>query len=303
MNITWDDARIFLAVAEAGTFSGAARALGLGQPTVSRRVAEFEEVLGLALFHRGRRGATLTADGARLLPAARQMARWASAFERSAAEGQGELAGRVRVTAPPGIAFEFLVPFCQRLRQTHPALRVEVLSTVEYLDLTLGEAELAIRSKPASEPGVETLYGLDVPVGVFVAPDYRDRLPPGPLAVGDLDWICWAGARERLMPRPQLEALIPGFEPSFASDDYLVQMRACQMGLGAMFRGRIRHPLMPDLGLVEIPVTLPPVQDDLYLIGGRGVGNVPRVRVVIDALIDALGDTVRLRPPAVVTPR
>lgn len=303
MNISWDDARIFLSVAETGSFSGAARALSLGQPTVSRRVAEFERSLGLALFHRGRQGATLTVDGARLLPAARQMLRWASAFERAAAEGQAQLGGRVKLTAPPGICFEFLTPLCQRLRQVHPTLRVELLSTVEYLDLTRGEADLAIRGRPASEPGIEGLYGMDVPVGVFVSPGYRERLPPGRLAVGDLDWICWAGARERLTPRPELEALIPGFEPAFASDDYLVQVRACQLGLGAMFRGRIRHPLMPDSGLVEVPVELPPIRDHLYLVGARGVANVPRVRLVIDALIDALDDTVRLQPPTAIEPR
>lgn len=299
MDTSWDDARIFLAVAEAGSLSGAARALRMGQPTISRRIGEFEEALGVVLFNRGRKGATLTAEGGRLLTSARQMARWAVEFERAAAEGEDEARGPVRLTAPPGIAFEFLVPFCRVLRQRHPAVRLDVLSTVDYLDLTLGAAELAIRSKPASEPGVETLHSLEVPVGVFAAPDYRARLPAGPLKAADVDWICWAGAKSRLSPRPELEALIPGFAPAFASDDYLIQLRACQLGLGAMFRGRIRHPLMADMGLVELPVELPPIRDHIHLVGARGMRHVPRVRAVIDALIESLDDTVRLQPPAV----
>ncbi len=298
MDISWDDARIFLAVADSGSFSAAARALRMGQPTVSRRIAEFEARLGRVLFNRGRQGATLTAEGGRLLTSARQMARWSAEFERALAEGEDAARGPVRLTAPPGIAFEFLVPFCALLKTQLPGIRLDLLATVDYLDLTLGQADLAIRSRPASEPGVETLYSLEVPVGIFAAPSYRERLPAGPLKVGDLDWICWAGAKERLMPRPQLEALIPDFEPAFASDDYLIQVRACQMGLGAMFRGRIRHPLIADMGLVELPVDLPPVRDALHLIGARGMRHVPRVRAVIDALIDALDDTVRLRPPA-----
>lgn len=298
MDISWDDARIFLAVAETGSFSGAARRLRLGQPTVSRRVAEFEARLGMVLFNRGRRGATLTGEGSRLLVSARQMARWAVEFERAVAEGQGEARGRVRLTAPPGIAYEFLVPFCEALRERHPGIRLELLSTVDYLDLTRGEADLAIRGRPAAEPGIETLYRLEVPVGVFVSPDYRARLGLGPLAPHAVDWICWAGINERRSPRPELEALIPGFEPSFASDSYLIQVRACQLGLGAMFRGRIRHPLLPDMGLVEVPVQLPPITDAIHLIGARGMSHVPRVRAVIDALIEALEDTVRLRRPA-----
>ena len=296
MDISWDDARVFLAVAESGSFSGAARALRMGQPTVSRRIAEFEQALGVVLFNRGRRGAALTTDGERLLTSARQMARWAVEFERALAGGEDGAQGPVRLTAPPGIAFEFLVPFCAGLRARHPGIRLDLLATVDYLDLTLGQADLAIRGKPASEPGVETLYQLEVPVGVFASPAYRARLPEGPLEVGDLDWICWAGAKARLMPRPQLEALIPGFEPAFAADDYLIQVRACQAGLGAMFRGRIRHPLMADMGLVELPVALPPVTDHIYLVGARSMQHVPRVRAVIEALIDALDDTVRLRP-------
>lgn len=295
--LSWDDARIFLAVAESGSFSRAAAQLGLGQPTVSRRIAEFEARLGAVLFNRGRQGAALTTAGGRLLESARQMARWAVEFERAAAEGEAQARGPVRLTAPPGIAFEFLVPFCRTLRASHPGVRLDLLSTVDYLDLTRGEADLAIRARPASEPGVQTLYGFDVPVGVFASPEYRAGLPAGPLQPGDLDWICWAGAKARLSPRPELEALIPGFEPAFASDDYLIQVRACQMGLGAMFRGRIRHPLMADMGLVELPVALPPIRDRIHLIAARGMEHVPRVRAVIDALIEALDETVRLRPP------
>ncbi len=297
MDITWDDARLFLAVAESGSFSAAARRLRVGQATISRRIAEFEERLGVVLFHRGRGGAALTADGARLLEPARQMGRWAGELERAVAEGEDAARGRVRLTAPPGLAYEFIVPFCRALRATHPGIRVEVLSTVDYLDLTSGQADLAIRGRPADEPGVEALFDFAVPVGVFVAPDYRARLPAR-CAPAELDWICWAGAYTHLTPRPQLEALIPDFEPAFASDSYLVQVRACQLGLGAMFRGRIRHPLMPDMGLVEVPMALPPICDRIHLVGARGVQHVPRIRVVVDALIEAFEETVRLAPPA-----
>ena len=77
MDISWEDAQTFLVVAEQHSFSGAARFLGLGQPTISRRIANIERRVGCQLFLRDKRGAELTSDGARLLPAAQQMARWA----------------------------------------------------------------------------------------------------------------------------------------------------------------------------------------------------------------------------------
>ena len=88
MNISWEDAQTFLAVAEKRSFSAAARALEVRQPTISRRIANLEERLGTQLFRRGKQGAALTDNGARLLPAAEQMARWAGEFGRLAAGAQ-----------------------------------------------------------------------------------------------------------------------------------------------------------------------------------------------------------------------
>ena len=79
MDISWEDAQSFLAVAEQRSFSAAARHLQLGQPTISRRIADLEQRLGSRLFRRGKQGAVLTDSGARLLPAAEQMARWEEA--------------------------------------------------------------------------------------------------------------------------------------------------------------------------------------------------------------------------------
>ena len=295
MNTSWDDARIFLAVAESGSFSGAARLLGMGQPTISRRVAEFEYQLGQPLFHRGRRGATLTDEGARLLPSVQQMARHAAEFERAVAGQEQEVRGRVRLTAPPGISYDVLVPFCAALREEHPDVRVELLSTVEYLDLARGDAELAIRTRAPNEPGLVVLYSLTVPIGVFAAPEYRARLP-SPCSPADVGWICWSAPYLHVTPNPELEALIPGFTPAFASDNYLIQYRACLAGLGAMFLPRIRHPLVPASGLVEIPLDLPPIEGGFHMVCPRSMEYVPRVRAVVKAL-NALFEQVEIPAP------
>src|SRR5689334_4201790 len=110
MNIPWEDLQLFLAVAEARSMSAAARTLRLGQPTLSRRMALLEEAVGSALFVRRPDGVAPTPLAERLLPAARRMAEWASEAGRAVAGGERAPEGRVRIAAPPGIAFDFLAP-------------------------------------------------------------------------------------------------------------------------------------------------------------------------------------------------
>ena len=72
--------------------------------------------------------------------------------------------------------------------------------------------------------------------------------------------------------------MIPGFQPSFASDDFIVQVRAAREGLGAIFLGRVRHRYTRDWGLVEVPVALPPIRGGLFLVCAKSSLDVPRVR-------------------------
>src|SRR4029079_5856737 len=129
MDIAWDDVRIFLAVAEAGSVSGAARQLKLGQPTISRRLAEMEEALGARLFARGVRGATLTSAGERLLAPAKNMAEWAGEVARTAEAREATPQGLVRITASPYVCFDLLAPFAAWVGSKHPSIRLQVLPT------------------------------------------------------------------------------------------------------------------------------------------------------------------------------
>ena len=176
MDITWEDAQTFLAIAEGGSISAGATRLGLGQPTVSRRAASLEARLGAALFTRSKQGVELTEAGARLLPAAEQMARWATEFGRLASGAEERPEGLVRIAAPPALAVDLLAPFAARVQREHPALRLEILAGVDHVDLTRGEADLAVRTRPANEPELTTLATGESEVGVFASPDYATRL-------------------------------------------------------------------------------------------------------------------------------
>ena len=155
MDISWDDARLFLAIAETGSFSGAARRLRIGQPTVSRRLAALEYAVGAALFRRSVDGAALTAAGERWVVPAKKMAEWAGELHRAAEATDHSPRGIVRVTATPYLSADFLAPFAAFVARKHPGLRLEVQSQVQYLDLGRGEADLALRARPPVTPDLK----------------------------------------------------------------------------------------------------------------------------------------------------
>jgi DNA-binding transcriptional LysR family regulator len=282
MNIPWDDVQLFLAVAEAGSLSGAARRLSTTQPTVSRRIAELEERLGEPLFARAVDGVTPTSFAERLLDPARRMAESAAELSRAAEGAETEPQGIVRITAAPGIAFEVGAPFAAWLRTKLPKVRLQIVATVAYLDLARREADLALRLAAPAGRDLVTLAKLDLTVGAFASPAYARSLPKkyGP---ADVAWIGWAPPFEHMAPNPQLAQLIPGFQPVFTSDDYLVQLRAAEAGLGAMFLARVRHRFARNT-LVELDLDLGDIQSTLHLVAAKSALAIPRVRAVAELL-------------------
>jgi DNA-binding transcriptional LysR family regulator len=286
MDIAWDQVRLFLAVAEEGSVSGAARRLRLSQPTLSRQLAGLEQALGESLFRRSVTGARLTSAGERLLEPARRMAEWAGEVGRAAERADLGPQGLVRVTAPPIVAYDFLAPFAAWLGRHHPALRLEVLATMQYLDLARGEADLALRLRPPGQPDLALVHTLETAHAVHVAPALARKLPRRP-RLQDLPWIAWAHPYEDLPPNPQLAELMPGYRPVFTSDHILVQLAAAEAGAGAMVLPRLRHRFSRPSSLVPLTLDLGRfARGALHLVCARTALDIPRVRAVAQ-LIEA----------------
>ena len=127
----WNELQLFLAVTDGGSLTAAARKLRVTQPTASRRLLELEASVGEPLFVRGVDGTRLTSFGERMLEPARRMAEWAGETERVAERAQTTPRGVVRLTAAPGLAFDFVAPFGAYVREKLPDVRLEVISTVQ----------------------------------------------------------------------------------------------------------------------------------------------------------------------------
>jgi DNA-binding transcriptional LysR family regulator len=282
MDIPWDDVRLFLAVVEGGSLSGAARKLRIAQPTVSRRIAELEARLAEPLFSRGVEGTALTPFGEGLLEPARRMAESAAELERAAERVDARPHGTVRITAAPGVAYELVTPFAAWLRSELPAIRVELVSSLLYLDLVRREADLALRMQYTPQRDLVCLAEITTEVGAYASRGYAEKLKRG-YGPADIDWIGWAPPLDHLAPNPQLAKAIPGFRPVFASDDFIVQYRAAEVGLGAIALGRYRH-RFAKRELVELDIDLRPYSGQLYLLAARSALAIPRVRAVADLL-------------------
>src|SRR5690348_15260305 len=141
----WYDVRFFLAVARAGSLSGAARLLGVGHVTVGRRIALFEKRLGVTLLNRTPDGFTVTSAGDAILRQCMAMENAALDLERIAAGRDSLVAGSVRVTTTESLAYQVVAPAIAMLRLAHPGLQVDLVAGVRSLDIARRDADLAVR--------------------------------------------------------------------------------------------------------------------------------------------------------------
>ncbi len=198
----WNDLQYVLAVARTGTLSGAARSLGSDHATVSRRVRNIEEALGIELFHRSAAGYMLTARGKQFFPKA-VAAEWA--VEQAAGGTMAErstLAGSIRITAPEGFASHFLAARLGRFARCHPGLVLEVLPIPQILALSPREGDITLSLSPRARGAESELlaeYGLGLYRGA-AAPDAAR-------SVEDLPGQPFIGYVQPLIFTPELDYL------------------------------------------------------------------------------------------------
>jgi DNA-binding transcriptional LysR family regulator len=180
----WDDMRFFLAVARAGSLSGAARELSVAQPTVGRRIAAFEGRLGAKLFTSTPSGQTLSATGRKMLAHAAQMDLDAIAAERLAAGRDAGLRGQVRITASEWVIDRVLCPLLSTFVDRYPGLEIDLVAEARHLNLVRREADIAIRPSRFEHQDVVqrevatlafALYASDAYLAEHGSPDFTER--------------------------------------------------------------------------------------------------------------------------------
>lgn len=171
----WNDLKIFLAVAEAGSLSAAALTLRRSQPTLGRSIDALEARLGVVLFRRGTKGMRLTESGEALLEEARVMREAATRLSLRAA-GQAEtLSGTVRITAAQIVATYHLPQIIAPLLAEEPGLEIEIVADDSISDLSQREADIAIRMTRPNQQGLIVRKVTELAIGLYASHDYLER--------------------------------------------------------------------------------------------------------------------------------
>ena len=169
-DMNWDDLRYFLAAVRAKTLAGAARTLGVEHTTVGRRISSLERALGAPLVLRGADGVRLTRLGERIAPRLDEL-------ERSV-RGLRELASveamRVRLAVPSGFT-RFFTAELPELCRHHPKLSLEIVSGASLVDLSSGDADLAVRTGPVSDKDLVARKLGDVGFSLYASELYTAR--------------------------------------------------------------------------------------------------------------------------------
>lgn len=175
-SIDWNQMRALLATVEAGSLSGAARKLGLTQPTLGRQVAALEKSLGVVLFERAGRGLVLTQTGRELIAPLRAMAEASDRVALVASRQSQAVEGLVRVTASDIYAQYLLPPILKKLRAEAPGITIDVVASNEVEDLIRRKADIAIRHVPPQEAELIARRLPDTAARIYGTPELLDRI-------------------------------------------------------------------------------------------------------------------------------
>lgn len=288
--VDWAKLQSFVAVAEHGSLSAAARATGASQPTLSRHIAALEEELGLRLFDRTSEGLVLTASGTEIFDNAEAMNASANQIALIASGRSQEISGSVRLTASDTVARFTMPPILTALRRAEPSIAIELVASNETNNLLKREADIAVRMYRPTQNDVITRKVGELHLGFFASKAYLDQRGR-PYSPHDLK-------SHELIGLDQGDALIQGFRNqniairredfSFRTDAMFINLEMIVAGWGI---GLI------DLNVGESDATLervlpqieiPPLE--FWLTAHAELRSSPRIRRVYDFLAHALAE-------------
>lgn len=184
--LDWDKLRIFHAVAEAGSLTHAGESLGLSQSAVSRQIGALEARLNTTLFHRHARGLILTEEGELLFRTAREIFSRLAVAEAMIADAKDKPSGDLCVTTTVAFGTIWLAPRLKEFIELYPDLRIEMVVDDRELDLSMREADVAIRMWKPTQADLVYRRLLTVHNHVYASVDYVTR-NGAPQSFEDLD--------------------------------------------------------------------------------------------------------------------
>jgi DNA-binding transcriptional LysR family regulator len=175
MAMDWDKLRVFHAVAEAGSFTHAGESLNLSQSAVSRQISALEESLSVPLFHRHARGLILTEQGELLFRTAREVFAKLAMAEGLISESKDRPKGPLKITTTVAFGSIWLTPRIREFLDLYPEIQVSLVVDDSELDLSMREADVAIRMSPPRQPDLIQRHLVSVQVHIYASTEYIQK--------------------------------------------------------------------------------------------------------------------------------
>ncbi len=246
--LDWNKLRIFHAAAEAGSFTRAGESLNLSQSAISRQISALEDELGVALFHRHARGLKLTERGEALFRTAHEVQSKLAMAEAVLADVKDKPSGELKITTTVGFGSTWLEPRVGEFLDLYPDVSVDILLEDRMLDLSMREADIAIRMRESTQPDLVQRRLLTVHNHLYASPEYLKRFgtptkledllrhrivtygDDSPPPVPEINWVVTQARRASINLQPRLTvnniySLLQAVEHSFgiaALPDYMI---------------------------------------------------------------------------------
>ncbi|RWO42326.1 MAG: LysR family transcriptional regulator [Mesorhizobium sp.] len=286
--IDWNLIKSFVAVAESGSLSAAARKLSASQPTLGRHIGELERALGVTLFRRGRHGYELTEAGSTLFERGKAVSEQASAFSLLALGSVEAIEGTVRIAASEVVAAYVLPEMTMRLGIEEPGIEVEIVASNQVENLLRRDADIAIRMVKPAQNELMARRVCDIELCACAAKSYLDRRgrPLKPADLVDHDLVGFDRGDEIIRGFTQHGIPVTRSSFRFRADNQIVLWEAVRAGNGIGLgqepladRDPLIEKVLPDLPLPVLPV---------WLAMHRDVRTSVRIRRVVDFLHEEL---------------
>ncbi|WP_282609090.1 LysR family transcriptional regulator [Pelagibius sp. Alg239-R121] len=290
VSFDWNQARAFLATAEEGSLSAAARALGQTQPTLGRQVTALEQELGVVLFERIGRSLALTPSGLELLDHVRAMGEAAGRISLAASGQSQSIEGQVCISASDAMAAYILPGALKRLRAEAPKIEIEVVASNALSDLRRREADIAIRHVRPEQPDLIAKLVRDARAFLYAAPEYLDAhgRPETPEDLTACNFIGF-GQPDRLIAALNEEGLkLSRHNFKAGSESGVVAWELTKQGLGIGIMAEEIAALTP--GIERVLPDLPPFLFPIWLTTHRELHSSRRIRLVFDLLDEVLSE-------------
>lgn len=284
----WSLALSFLATAETGSFSAAARQLKLTQPTLGRQVAALEAELGVVLFERGGRTPVLTDAGIEIREHVQAMAEAAERVALAASGQSQSIEGKVCITASDLMAAYVLPPILDGLRVEAPGIEIEIVASSAMQDLRKREADIALRHIRPEQPDLIAKLVRETTAHLYASTEFLDRhgRPTTPQEVNNLPFV-GVDEPERLLPHLNAMGLsLTRKSFRYHTESGAVMWELVKQGLGITVMTREMADMTPEVEMVWPgfgPIPIP-----IWLVTHSELNSNRRIRLVFDRLAEGL---------------